>query len=89
VSYDSNAYKEFMEKYGLKFEIATKEEKYEKKDKEYFVYLLDNKDFVQRMKVEREKGICYFWTITLKEEKTIHKTKVKIVVLILDKTSSK
>jgi|LakMenEpi03Aug12_release.lakeMendotaPanAssembly.Ray.scaffolds.fasta_scaffold289251_2 RimJ/RimL family protein N-acetyltransferase len=30
---------------------------------------LDNKDFVQRMKVEREKGICYFWTITLKEEK--------------------
>jgi RimJ/RimL family protein N-acetyltransferase len=30
---------------------------------------LDNKDFVQRMKAEREKGISYFWTITLKEEK--------------------
>lgn len=30
---------------------------------------LDNKDFVQRMKVERDKGISYFWTITLKEEK--------------------
>lgn len=30
---------------------------------------LDNKDFVQRMKSEREKGISYFWTITLKEEK--------------------
>jgi RimJ/RimL family protein N-acetyltransferase len=30
---------------------------------------LINKDFVQRMKVEREKGICYFWSITLKEEK--------------------
>jgi RimJ/RimL family protein N-acetyltransferase len=30
---------------------------------------LDNKDFVQRMKEEREAGICYFWTITLKEEK--------------------
>ena len=30
---------------------------------------LDNKDFVQRMKAEREKGISYFWTITLKDEK--------------------
>lgn len=30
---------------------------------------LDNKDFVQRMKSEREKEISYFWTITLKEEK--------------------
>jgi RimJ/RimL family protein N-acetyltransferase len=30
---------------------------------------LDNKDFVQRMKKEREEGICYFWSITLKEEK--------------------
>ena len=30
---------------------------------------LDNKDFVQRMKSEREKGISYLWTITLKEEK--------------------
>jgi RimJ/RimL family protein N-acetyltransferase len=30
---------------------------------------LENKDFVQRMKLEREKGISYFWSITLKEEK--------------------
>lgn len=30
---------------------------------------LDNKDFVQRMKAERENGISYFWSITLKEEK--------------------
>jgi RimJ/RimL family protein N-acetyltransferase len=30
---------------------------------------IDNKDFVQRMKSERDKGISYFWTITLKEEK--------------------
>ncbi len=26
-------------------------------------------DFVQRMKSEREQGIAYFWTITIKEEK--------------------
>ena len=30
---------------------------------------LDNKDFVHRMKMQREEGICYFWTITLKEER--------------------
>jgi RimJ/RimL family protein N-acetyltransferase len=30
---------------------------------------LDNSDFVQRMKAERENGISYFWSITLKEEK--------------------
>jgi RimJ/RimL family protein N-acetyltransferase len=30
---------------------------------------IDNKDFVQRMRVERENGISYFWSITLKEEK--------------------
>ena len=30
---------------------------------------LDRKDFVSNMKVEREKGISYFWTITLKEER--------------------
>lgn len=30
---------------------------------------LDNRDFIERMKIERGKGISYFWTITLKEEK--------------------
>ena len=30
---------------------------------------IDNKDFVQKMKEEREKGITFFWAITLKEEK--------------------
>jgi RimJ/RimL family protein N-acetyltransferase len=30
---------------------------------------LDNKNFVEQMKFERENGISYFWTIVLKEEK--------------------
>lgn len=30
---------------------------------------LDKIDFVQRMRSEREQGIVYFWTITIKEEK--------------------
>lgn len=30
---------------------------------------LVNINFVDRMKVERENGICFFWTITLKEER--------------------
>ena len=30
---------------------------------------LDIKDFVQRIRFERDKGISYFWTITLREEK--------------------
>ena len=30
---------------------------------------LDNKNFVEQMKFERENGFSYFWTIVLKEEK--------------------
>lgn len=30
---------------------------------------LDNKDFVQRMKSQREEGISYFWSITTKEDR--------------------